>query len=294
MSPPPAVNTCHVTGWRGFLGSHLVDRLARESCMVTLFDHRKHSLNSSESLRDFVRDAEVIYHLAGANRSENETLMLTNVLGTVRLLEAVRRFSSGNVKVIFSSSLHVYSPTKTLSRIREDTPSNPMDVYGLSKASAESALRVYDRQYGIRCVIIRLSNVYGPRCRPNYNSIISTLIFNFLNQSEIVINGSGNQARDFLYVSDAVEGIVKASCLTSETVNICSGTSHTVNETVSAIRSLCGRELKVRHIGESADDFLVGDPSKARNAVGFEPKTDFRSGIRETAAYFGLHSQLET
>lgn len=281
-----------ITGYTGFIGSHLYNRLkSHPDFRCHVFDRKKYCLFDIKSMKSFVENKDVIIHLAGANRAPEEELLKVNVLGTLNLMEAIRKYSQTDTRIIFSSSLQVYGLRKNLEYLKESDELKPNNVYGLSKKFAEEIISKYYEWYGIKSLIFRISNVYGEGCKPYYNSVISTFIDLIFKKRKIIINGTGEQARDFIYISDVVDAFLKAirhHFKGLEVINICTGKPITINKIVSILRDVTGIPFVVEYKKDvEQTNFLVGDPTKAENVLGFKAKVDIKEGLIRTIRKWG-------
>ena len=169
-------------------------------------------------LREFAKKTDVVFHLAGVNRGTEEEITAGNILWTYRLAEACKSVKP-SPRVIFASSSHIYRPMNR--PLKETDKPKPESLYGFAKLSSEEILRAS----GLNCTILRLSNVYGPGCRPYYNSVIATFCHRALTKELLTINGDGSQGRDFVYVDDVVRAFLLAGQQQSKTktFNVSSG-----------------------------------------------------------------------
>ena len=290
-----------VTGANGFIGQNLCSALLKRKCSLKIdkletFDRHKYSLEDVSSIERFINDKDVVFHLAGINRENSTSKFITvNTLGTLNLLEAIRLSSSNNrVHLVFSSSLQVYGFRPTPERLSEDSPLRPSNIYGLSKKFAEELIYRYCVDYGIQGLILRLSNVYGPGCKPNYNSVVSTFICSALRKEPIVIRGGGNSSRDFVYIDDVVEANMSSMLYANnspEIFNICSGGSTSLTDLIRAISSTSGLDIQAEIREEGTVDFLVGDPSRSQKKLGFKSKISLDEGLRRTINWFRGESE---
>jgi len=265
-----------ITGSNGFIGSHLVKNLIE--CKVKKFDREKHDLFEIESLKEFVEDTEIVVHLAGANRASDNEIFRTNVLGTFNLLEAIRTYNP-NVKIIFASSFQVYGINRDA---MEDSELTTSSIYGMSKKIAEELILFYS-QFGVKYNILRLSNVYGPGGRPNYNSAIATLCYKSAKNETLQVNKLA--FRDFIYVDDVVD-IIKR-CLQfneNEIFDVCSGELHSLQEVVEIIN----KEIKVNVDYNNEEDKygLQGDKAKIETLLNKTQGVRFEEGINETLKWY--------
>lgn len=241
-------------------------------------------------MKDFVQDVDAIFHLAGLTSSSaiqvsNEELIAVNALGTFHLLEAIRRYSKNDVRVILASTLHVYGVTDTLRYLNESEIPMPKTTYGLSKLLAEEIVNFYGTQYGIKGLIFRLANVYGPGCKPYYYSVIATYIDLIRRNKPLQVIGNG--VRDFIYVSDVVCALLESlkHDFTSDRVfNVCTGVPVTANEVIEALQNISGIAPTVEYRNtEAPADYLVWDPRKFLENIRRMSFTDFSTGLISTA-----------
>jgi nucleoside-diphosphate-sugar epimerase len=278
-----------VTGAHGFLGSHLWAGLRKRAYDVKVFDKRSHNLSDIASMKDFVEDVDVIFHLAGLTSSSsiqvsNEELITVNALGTFHLLEAIRRYSKNDVRLIFASTLHVYGVTDTLKHLNESEIPMPKTTYGLSKLLGEEMISCYGTQYGIKGLIFRFANIYGPGCKPYQYSVIATYMDLIRRNKPVQVIGNG--VRDFIYVSDVVCALSESlkHSFTSDCVfNVCTGVPVTAREVIEALTSISGitPTVEYRNTKEPAD-YLVGDPRKFLENIRRMSFTDLRTGLITT------------
>lgn len=279
-----------ITGSNGFIGSHVYHHL-KNNFDCELFDRKKYNILDAESMKEFVQDKNYILHLAGSNRASNGELVKVNTLGTINLLEAIRKYSPNNTKLIFSSSMQVYGLSNNLKFFNEIDKVNPYNVYGLSKLYAEETIKKYSEWYGITSLIFRTSNVYGPGCKPYYNSAIATFIDLIKKDKTITINGKGDQSRDFIYISDVAEAFslsLKYNLNKYETINICTGKPVSINDVISMLEIVSNRPLKIEYkVSNEPLNYLIGDPSKAIKTIGFTYSVKLEDGLKK-AFYEGV------
>lgn len=216
-----------VTGGCGFLGSWVVDRLVEthKVCVVDdLTSGRKENLNPKAQFykvdithpsfqKLFEREKpEFVFHFAAQGsvprsiENPRETIQI-NLLGSLNLLELCRRY--GVKGVIYASSATVYGEPQYLP-CDEEHPIHPLSPYGAALASVEHYLHLYHRVYGLNYRVLRSTNIYGPRQSPQIGGVVSLFIHQMLNGDRVVIDGTGDQERDFLFIDDAVEGFIAA------------------------------------------------------------------------------------
>lgn len=287
-----------ITGATGFIGRHLVRRLIKENFDIRVLAHdrvdflKKESssleivigdLLRKETLGDFTIDTDLVIHLAGALYPPFEKLMDLNVLGTANLLEVC--YQNKVKKIIFASSYAVYGESFGRKALKETDETKPNTFYGLTKKLAEDFLKYYDDNFGIKYVVLRFSSVYGPENNKG-------VVYNFLNsikrQSKVVIYGDGNQARSFLFVSDAVESILKTirgyNFKRSGIFNIASKELTTINDLARLMERLAQREIRVTHkpLGDNSTQVIWSDIRKAEKILNWYPKISLEDGIKIT------------
>ena len=243
-----------VTGGAGFIGSHLVERLladhpdARVRVLDDFSTGRLANLPFAaaagerlEIVRGDVRDlatvervavgAAVVFHQAAMRsvpRSVADPLGANdhNVNGTLNVLEAARR--AGVPRVVYASSSSVYGDRPELPK-REDQPPAPISPYAVSKAAGEQYAAVWHRLYGVETVGLRYFNVFGPRQDPSspYSGVIALFVSRMLRGEPAVIVGDGEQTRDFTYVDNIVDGVLKAATMpeaAGQVINVATAT----------------------------------------------------------------------
>lgn len=296
-----------VTGGAGFIGSHLVDLLINEGHEVTIIDNlitgNKENVNCKARFifmdiclldLDTVfseNRPDCVFHLAAqvsVGESINDPINDSeiNIKGLINVLENCKKY---NVKkFVFSSTAAVYG-TPIYLPITEKHITDPISFYGVSKLAAEMYIKTYNTLYGIDYAILRYANVYGPRQSHNgEGGVISIFINRIINHESPIILGTGEQTRDFIYVSDVVRANLKAS--TSENVgtfNISSGTAISLIQllnSLSYIRSSDILPLYQNHrIGDIAHSCL--DNSMAELKLNWKPTYKLDEGLKITLDY---------
>jgi UDP-glucose 4-epimerase len=291
-----------VTGGAGFIGSHIVDAYLAEGHEVCVVDDLSSGFrnNLPEGVRFYevdIRDAkladvfeqerpEVVNHQAArANVRESFEKPCVyadvNVVGSVHVLECCRAY--GTRKVIYASTGGAVYGEPQFLPVTEDHPVNPLDPYGASKHHVEHYLNLYEANFGIAYTVLRYPNVYGPRQNPHGEAGV-VAIFTAKMQAGIapVVNGTGEQERDFVHVSD----VAKANVLALEggdnqILNIGRSAGTSVNTIVRALADLTGYSGKVLYgpakKGEVYRTFLSAE--KARKTLGWAPAITLDDGI---------------
>jgi UDP-glucose 4-epimerase len=306
-----------VTGGAGFIGSHLVERLLRdhpEARVRVLDDFSTGSTGNLpfaaqagerlEVVRGDIRDlatveraaagAGVIFHQAAMRsvpRSVADPLgaNLSNVNGTLHVLEAARR--AGVRRVVYASSSSVYGDRPELPK-REDQAPAPISPYAVSKAAGEQYAAVWQRLYGVETVGLRYFNVFGPRQDPasEYAAVIPRFILWALRGQPLEVHGDGEQSRDFTYIDNVVE----ANCLAARApgaagaFNVGCGERVSLLQIIARLEVLLGHPLARRHTPARAGDVphTLADIDRAKRLLGYTPRVPFDAGLQRTVEYF--------
>ncbi len=302
-----------VTGGGGFIGSNLVDRLVRDGYRVRVLDNfatgRRENLagvldhielvegdlQSYERVHNAVSGCEVVFHqgaLPSVPRSIQDPLtsIAVNITGTLNVLLAGR--DAGVRRIVYASSSSVYGASEELPK-REDLQTLPIAPYGVSKLAGESFCRSFWHVYGLDAVAMRYFNVFGPRQDPasQYSAVIPLFITAFLEGERPTIYGDGEQSRDFTYIENVVEATLLAAhadAVGGETFNIACGDRISLNELIAELRELTGKQVEPIYAEPRPGDVRhsLADISRARAALGYEPRVDVRTGLRETFAHY--------
>lgn len=274
-----------ITGAKGFIGKHLVSALKKRGTVVTL--PRRKGLSGKRELKQFVTDIDLFFHLGGVNRGTDEEILNGNIIGTSRLLEAILNYGKSSAHLVFASSAQVYSLVNCKTPIRETKKASPDTVYGVSKQVAENLIRIS----GIPFTVLRLSNVYGPGCRPNYNSVVATMCYRAARGLPLVINGDGRQGRDFIYVDDVVRAFVLAgfeSMSGAEKIfNVSSGKMVSIKQIVKQVCRL-HKNTKVEFLTDkkNVEISYCCDPSKFFGKYSWRPRVSLSKGIEQALSYY--------
>jgi UDP-glucose 4-epimerase len=284
-----------VTGGSGFIGRHAVAGLSHAGAQVRVVDLRPHPDPSADIVVGDIGDPEVlseafdggvdsVVHLAAVTsvlRSvENPGGTFdTNVAGTHAVLEAARAAGVGSL--VFASTNAVTGPMEAPA-IVETATLKPLTPYGATKAAAEMLMSAYTASYDVRCVCLRLTNVYGPGMQAK-DSIVARLMRAIRLEREFEIYGDGRQVRDYVHVSDVI-GAVRLALDRQDwsgPVVIGSGKSLSVLEVLDTVRSVTGASLDVRHGPARPGEMpaVIVDPSRALSS-GWAPRYDFAEGVR--------------
>jgi UDP-glucose 4-epimerase len=281
-----------VTGASGFIGRHLLDSLRSEGTPVRTVGRRP-APNVPKALQDhvvadvrhdFVAGADgcdSIVHLAGLSDAsasfENPVdFTQTNVIGTIRALEAARR---NNAAIIIASSQRVYRPA--VRPLSEEAPLGPVDPYGETKLQAEQWTELYVRLYGIRATILRFFSVYGPgQVSGRASGVVS--IFMKTAREGRPIRARARQLRDFVDVRDAVRAIHVALRRPPDSLRICNvgtGQATSIAELGELVRSVVGNPAPVIVDLSPGAESYVADPRRAAAELGFRTQIDLLDGL---------------
>lgn len=211
-----------------------------------------------------------------------------NVTGTLNVLIAAR--DCGVKKVVMASSSSVYGNTPTLPK-REDMVPAPLSPYAVSKLADEHYASVFSDLYGLSAVCLRYFNVFGPRQDPNsqYAAVIPNFLMRVLDGRPPLIDGDGEQTRDFTYVKNVVQANIRAMESDAEgAFNIACGERTSINALARAIMDLAGADLEPVHRERRAGDVRdsLADITRAREAFGYEPAYSLEDGLAETIRWF--------
>lgn len=292
-----------ITGGAGFLGSALTNRLARDGHEVRVVDDlssgdrnsllddvnfTRGDINNIPLLWSLLQEVDCVYHLA-AQVSVAQSLLYprdyntVNVGGTVSLMEAMR--DAGIRRVVLTSSGAIYGEQRK-QPVRESDLVWPDSPYAVSKWAAEQYVHTIGELWGIETVALRIFNAYGPgQSLPvSHAPVIPRFLKAILTGGSIVIFGTGQQSRDFVYVSDVVEALVRAATakeVNRQVLNVGSGQETTVNELVEHIEICTNRAaLRVWNREKSGGvKRLVADISRAEELLGFHPQVNLSEGL---------------
>lgn len=294
-----------VTGGAGFIGSHLVDRLSEENGNVIVMDNLmtgsernlKECWNNitffKKDIREIdigilLKEVETIYHLA-ANTSVTESMRHPSIdaditiRGTLWLLRNTPKLKN----IVFTSSCAVYGEPQ-LFRVDEKHPTEPISNYGVSKLAVEKYLKIYSKNKFNACSL-RISNVYGPRQRLKGESgVVPTFMDKAIRRKNLMIYGDGIQTRDFVYVDDVVDAIIKGTGKNG-IYNISSFEETFINELAKEIINLFPYKVKVKNIEEREGEIkrMFVNNHLAKEHISWRPKTNLSEGLKRTKNFYG-------
>ena len=287
-----------VTGASGQLGSYVMDHMQNDTdvagvdiCESERESHRqlvgRVDIRDMEAMRKACRDADAVVHLAAqvsVVKSIEDPLwdLDINVAGTVTTLRAAQEEEVP--LFVYISTAAVYGDPLRIP-IDEDHPADPISFYGVSKLSSEHYVRAFSRSFGLDHIIVRPFNLYSPRADPGspYSGVITRFVENAKDGKRLIIEGDGEQTRDFIHARDTARMI--ALCLRSDvrnvTLNCASGRGISINELASTVADVCPRQVDIGYGPPRTGDIRhsLGDPSRAMELMGFEPTTSLAEGL---------------
>jgi len=315
-----------VTGGLGFVGSCVVLALVKKGAHVTIVDNmssmqggnlfnihsveKKVQINYTDirdiyAIEQLVKGKDYIFHLARQTDhiiSQKDPFLDIdiNVKGTAILLEACRKYNP-TVRLINVGTRGQYGTAISLP-VAEDAPTNPKGIYELTNLTAEKLVKIYHENHGIRSMMLRLTNIYGPRgqMKTNHYGVVNWFIRQAIDGEKIAVFGDGLMKRDFLYIDDAVDAMLR--CATSERcygeiLNVGIDKPDTFLHLVQTICKCVGKRASYHFTPFSQErkrqepgDF-ASDITKIKKLTGWKPKTSLQTGIAKTIAYYRKYKQ---
>ena len=307
-----------VTGGAGFIGSHLSEELVRRGHRVRVLDNlstgkRKNlehipgvellegDLADPEACRRAVQGIDYVLHMgavASVPRSvvDPVTSNTANISGSLNILVAAR---DAKVKrLVYAGSSSAYGDSPTLPK-SEDMPTKPQSPYALQKLVAEQYCQMFTQLYGLETVTIRFFNVFGPRQDPSspYSGVISLFSTALLEGRVPTVYGDGGQTRDFTYVANVVDGVLRA-CeapgVAGEVINVATAGRISLNHLLQTINQIVGTNITPNYAETRAGDVRdsQADISKAAALLGYEPLVSFEEGLRRTLEWCRVENSV--
>jgi nucleoside-diphosphate-sugar epimerase len=298
-----------VTGGAGFIGSHMVEELIRRGESVRIFDNlstghqenlaavkskidfHRADIRDLDSIRPLFAGVDSVIHLAAVAsvaRSMEDPIetTLVNLNGTLHVLLAAR--DAGVKRVVMAATAAAYGDDPAPTRVETQFP-HPLSPYALTKLAGECYGQIFSRSFGLEAVALRFFNIFGPRQDPNspYTGVLSIFIAAYLRGVTPTIFGDGEQSRDFTYVANVVDATLRACRAPSaagKVINVGTGDSCTLNQTIKVLNSIFGVEMQPRYAPPREGDVRhsTADISLARALLGYEPLVGFDEGLRRT------------
>ncbi len=289
-----------VTGGSGFIGGHLVKRLLSDGHMVQLIErytpekkqllHKIFGRNqisvvwtdisTHASLTSYLHGVDWVFHLAGQlNIFDVDPLLFhkANINATIHMLEASR--CAGESRFIYPASASCYGDAKTYPT-KETAPAQLKYPYALTKYVGEQYVLHWGRVYKLPVVSLRVANVYGlPLYQPRHWGAVTSFVTQMLNGGPFQVRGNGKQSRDYIFVDDVVDALIRAASseVAGEIINIGTGVETTINDVLAILGGGEVQRLPERH--EEIFRMCV-DNSKAAIMLGWNPKVSFAEGVR--------------
>ena len=314
-----------VTGGAGFIGSHLVEELLRRGHQVRIADNfatgKRENVDAAvaaarddaagaslavpelltgdlaepEIARAAVGGIDYVLHQAAipsVPRSVADPLTSNraNVDATLAVLVAAR--DAGVRRVVYAGSSSAYGDTPTLPK-REDMPANPLSPYALQKYVGEQYMQLFTRLYGLETVTIRYFNVFGPRQDPGspYSGVVSVFLRALTDGQPPTIYGDGEQTRDFTYVANVVDGVLRAvdaPGASGQVINVATGSRISLNDLLALLHRLVGTTGTARYASARPGDVRdsQADVTKAQQLLGYRTLVPLEDGLERTLAWF--------
>ncbi len=304
-----------VTGAAGFIGSHLSERLLALGHKVVGLDSftdyyeraaKERNLETSLAHPDFtfeemdlvdsdlgpvLKDARVVYHLAGQPGvrpswgGQFDRYVRDNILATQRLLEALKETRID--RLVFAGSSSVYGDAEMFPT-KETALPRPVSPYGVTKLAAEHLALLYSKNFAVPAVSVRYFTVYGPRQRPDM--AFSRFMHALVDGEAIEVFGDGEQTREFTYVSDAVEGTIKAAAasVVGQVFNLGGGSRVTVNRVLATLEEISQMKVRRQYLPQAPGDprHTGASINLARERLGWEPRISLREGLAKQWQWF--------
>ncbi len=300
-----------VTGGAGFIGSHLSEELRRRGHAVRVFDslvtgkvrNLEHipgvefmqgDVADLDACRRAVEGIDYVLHQAAIpsvpkSVKDPVTSNRANIDGSLNMLVAAR--DAGVKRLVYAGSSSAYGDTPTLPK-REDMPTRPLSPYALQKLVAEQYCQMFTDLYGFETVTIRYFNVFGPRQDPGspYSGVISLFATALLAGRRPTIYGDGEQTRDFTYVANVVDGVLRACeapAAAGHVINVATGGRISLNELLRVMNTAVGTDLQPIYLDARVGDVRdsQADIAKAEDVLGYTPRVSLEDGLRATLAW---------
>lgn len=298
-----------VLGGAGFIGSSIVRALVAQGLRPRVLTRPSRSIANLRDILDRIelihgdfmddtvlrvamKGVRTVYHLITTTfpnmviESSNYDL-LSNLLPTIRMLEIARESGAGRI-VYASSGGTIYGEPQQLP-IPESHPLAPKSAYGQSKLTIENYLSFYGRTTPLEVSILRLSNPYGPQQNPFGNQgLIAVAMGCLLDGRPLKVFGEGTAVRDYIFIDDVVDALLRASVAAPDVLNISYGEGRSVMQVLDAVERVSGRKLNRVQLPDRRGDVSVNvlDNTRARSCLGWAPQCGFDEGVARTWAAF--------
>jgi len=292
-----------VIGGNGFIGSHLIDHLLIKGHNVRVFDisyeryrkplanvdYRISTLDNIPNLYEALLNIDVVFHLASSSVPSTSNIdtvsdIKTNLIPTLNILNLSVKLGIKRI-IYYSSGGAVYgNPLTTV--INEEHPLHPISSYGIVKATIEMYLSLYQRMYGLKPLVLRPSNPYGPR-QGHFitQGVISTFLRKVQMNENITVFGDGNSTKDYIYIKDLIDLSYELSFSNEVGVfNLGSGKGTTINQIIDQIKDTTNKNFEIDNVDKQIYDVdhFVLDISKTTNLLGAYSFTSLKEGVSKT------------
>lgn len=302
-----------VTGGAGFIGSHIVDRLVSRGDEVIVLDDlsagketnltrvrnkielRVQTITNLDAVQAACKGMDYVIHLAARTsvpRSVKNPLETNaaNIDGTLNVLVAAR--DAKVRRIVYAASSSAYGETETLPKVESMAPA-PISPYGITKYVGELYGQVFGRVYGLENVSVRFFNVFGPRQDPSsqYSGVLSRFLLAVQKGEQPVIYGDGEQSRDFTYIENIVDEVLRgceAQGASGRVFNGGTGARITLNEVIKLLEKITGKTITPKYDAPRTGDIRhsQADISLANKILGYKPLVLFEEGLRRTWEWF--------
>jgi UDP-glucose 4-epimerase len=304
-----------VTGGCGFIGSHLVRRLAADERPVRVLDDlsngdpgrlpagvelRQGDVSDPAFVRPAIAGAGVVFHLAAVASvvQSNQRWFASHIVnsgGSVAVMEAIRD-ETPEARFVYASSAAVYGNVRLEpgEKIGEDAPARPLGPYGVDKLGTELHASAAGSLFGLRSFGLRFFNVFGPGQDPGspYSGVISRFVAAAASGGPITVFGDGEQTRDFVHIDDVVASLLlaeEAADASAPIVNISTGVGSSINELAALVAGQFEPAPRVEHAAARPGDIRrsLGDPSLAHQLLGWQASVSLAEGLASLVASEG-------
>jgi UDP-glucose 4-epimerase len=303
---------CLVTGGAGFIGSHVVDALLAQGQTVRVLDDLSTgqmtnlqgkpvefiagSVDDPATVRAAMNGVQIVYHLAAmasVARSLEEPLRCHAICatGTLAVLEAARQAQVR--RVVYAASSSAYGSASDPAGQDEATPLHPLSPYAAAKLAGEHYLEAFAQSLGVETVRLRFFNIFGPRQRADspYSGVIAIFTAALAAGRAPTIHGDGLQVRDYTYVGNAVQALLKAALtpgVSGRVYNVGTGRGTTLLELLDELNRILGTAISAQHGPERSGDvrFSLARIDRIRAELGYEPEIGFAEGLRRTIDWY--------
>lgn len=302
-----------VTGGAGFIGSHLVHELVRRGEAVRVLDDfstgraenlaevgeritvAEGDIRDLDTIRGLLAGVDYVVHLAALSsvvRSVEDPVgsNAVNIGGTLNVLVSAREARVR--RCVFAASAAVYGDHPAMPRVETQEP-RPLSPYALTKLTGEYYCRIFTQLFGLEAVALRFFNIFGPRQNPDspYTGVLSKFIVAYLRGETPVIFGDGEQSRDFTYVENVVRAVLLAAELpgaAGRVINVGTGRSATLNQTIQALNRIFGHAVEPRYANPREGDVResLADVTLAQKLLGYTPSVWFEEGLERTVDWY--------